>query len=42
MLTATQIHDLVEADAAGPRLLESAVAGISEEARQGLDAGRTV
>ncbi len=31
MLTATQIHDLVEAYAAGPRLLESAVAGITEE-----------
>ena len=31
MLTATQIHDLVEAYAAGPRLIESAVAGISED-----------
>jgi hypothetical protein len=31
MLTTTQIHDLVEAYAAGPRLIESAVAGISGE-----------
>lgn len=31
MLTTTQIHELVEAYAAGPRLIESAVAGISGE-----------
>ena len=31
MATTTQRHELIEAYAAGPRLIESAVAGISEE-----------